>query len=256
METEIVLTPDFNVETSWDLIKTVTDCNINLEQFFDFVLRFEEHNPGLCESVGMRHFEQFYNELKTEPKRKDSVIYSLNLDWSYENNTIEIPYPNQRKKGPVSKHFVQDPGHINIFNIMHFHGLGHHVCDSGCRKPCGAEGQEQGYAIEFTPINELKHLPIKLNPHIIIDNRRIRQLPEWELPNPVAYIPDEAKITIYPTLWTFIASVFWELTFAGTTPAERNSQLEDIAELKKEALKEFGLIDDDEDENEDENSEE
>jgi hypothetical protein len=68
---------------------------------------------------------------------------------------------------------------------------------------------EGGFAIEFTPVNELVHLPLRYDPAVRFDRERYSE-PLFE-----------TKVTI--TFGEFVHAVLWEIGFFGS-PGDRNEQ--------------------------------
>lgn len=99
-------------------------------------------------------------------------------------------------------------GMVDVFPRLDIWGIGE-----------AQEGGNDGYGIEFTPVNELKHLPIRLETTMVdplLDER-------YALP-PMRY---------EPTLLQFIYSILWELTFLGG-PQNRSVESEKLDKLVEE----------------------
>jgi len=110
----------------------------------------------------------------------------------------------------------------------------------------GINGKEDiGYAIEFTPLNELKHLPLRLNEDFSVTEdkipsrivmylarllRKIGILRSW---HPFFHICVKGKTNF--TVYELISSVLYEISFVGS-PEERNVRWlefeKDIEEMK------------------------
>lgn len=78
------------------------------------------------------------------------------------------------------------------------------------------EGWRQSYAIEFTPVNELRHLPIKIDFGVTIEDYRGEKL-EYQ----------EAFMRPSISLITLLYAIFWELSFCGA-PDDRDEKKKEI----------------------------
>lgn len=194
------------------------------------------------ETLGMSEFDLFWKQINLPRDVGDEDDVScLELYWGpdYEVRTTpktDIPTDQpshsnaaSRILGNDTENYWSDPKIAEMSNLMSFHGTGpgcpskdYHKCDSDCPT-------ETPYGIEFTTLNNLAHLPI-------------RTLPTVEFYPP--YIESDRdfkrtgfQLTIYPTLWCFITSILWELTFAGSTPNEISDKTKEIQEAVDEAKK-------------------
>jgi len=123
---------------------------------------------------------------------------------------------------------------------------------------CGVnEETDDGYAIEFTPLNEIKHLPLKLNKTFRITKwrifskwvayplgwiRRILNIPleRWN-PYERVYVSG----TTYFTLYELISTVLSEISFCGS-PEERDKKWNTIERDITEVLSNLQKAKDDE----------
>ena len=121
-----------------------------------------------------------------------------------------------------------------------FHGIGREGeipddlrehCDKEEIAKMEAEGYRQGYAVEFTPINNLADYPIRISDKLHITDYNAS--PKDDMDNDIDLIP---TITLMELLyWTF-----WELSFLGS-PEDRNEEgevlLQRVEDLKSGKLK-------------------
>lgn len=222
------------------------DDDFTLYDLFFLVYFMDKVIPGIHSAMGMRQFHAFWDQIQLERDLDDddSVEY-LQLYWSHDYDTRVV----KRTGKPKGKHSILDNDNnywddpkIGVMpNLMSFHGIGKychvkhynsdnpddsHVCDDDdrCLK-------ESGWAIEFTPLNNLAHLPIRVLPKVefhppFVESGRDFHRTGFEL-------------TIRPTLWCFITSIFWELTFAGFNPNEVSDHMQIISDRAKEAKEHF-----------------
>jgi hypothetical protein len=214
-----------------DLQWTVSEVaeDFTLYDLFRLVYQIEISIPGIAATFGMPEFNAFWDQinLDRELDDDDDVEY-LELYWSpsYDTRVVKKTGKSTDQKtvsclGDNNKNYWDDPKVCEMPNLMSFHGIGygcpakdHHECNNKC-------SNRTPYGIEFSPINNLAHLPIRISPEV-----------EFYPP----YVESDRnfhrtglKLTIEPTLWCFITSIFWELTFAGYTP-------NDVADHRQELL--------------------
>ena len=73
------------------------------------------------------------------------------------------------------------------------------------------------YAVEMSPLYELRHLPLRIDPTMTIARRAEPEKDRLEIPAPPV------------TLVQLVHAVFWELSFFGT-PAQRDAQRAELEE--------------------------
>ncbi len=229
------------------------DGDFTLYDLFFLVYFMNKVTPGIPATMGMKEFDAFWDQIQLDrdPDDDDDLEY-LQLHWTHDFGTRVV----KRTGKPKSKHplvdnnndYWDDPKIAVMPNLMSFHGVGKychvkhcnldnpdssHVCDSDerCLKECG-------YAIDFTPLNNLAHLPIHLSPKVeffpphVESNRNFHHT--------------GFELTIEPTLYSFVTSIFWELTFAGFNPNEVSDHVAEIMDRVKEAKEHFEKNSDDE----------
>ncbi len=247
---------DFKLNTSYeldphDLWKQVGEVSddFTLLDLVRIVRAAESAHPGLAAAFGMPCIDAFYEEItRDRAPDDDSKITHLELYWTFEYDVERIPKARKwNKNRPKGKKRISDtretPDRGDMRNLMCFHGVGEHWDDphTGCdRATCK---HHNVYGISFTPLNNLAHLPIQVDtrcriykPWRVARHHVIRRAAArlGRIGAPITQWWDRRAespimtIGIQPTLHTLISSVFWELTFSGPHPDDRNSQLEDL----------------------------
>jgi hypothetical protein len=143
--------------------------------------------------------------VKEENKDKDETIDYLELYWDAE---IEI---FEGKK---------------TFRIwLDFHGIGHVNSENN---PWGMKmGEDMPFGIGFTPVNELSHLPIRLNAAVSVHTM---DLDNHKHNDPLIELGDKDF-----TLLDVLKGIFWELTWYGQTPEDRDEKKEEVQKACDEA---------------------
>ena len=228
------------------------DDNFTLYDLFRLVHHANLMIPGIAATMGMSEFETFWDQIQLDrdPDDKDDVEY-LELYWhaSYDTHTTKKTGKPTDQTGTFRKalglkndsNHWDEPKICELPNLMGFHGVGlgcpqkneeWHECGDNCSK-------DTGYAIEFTPLNDLAHLPIRVSPIVNFFPPFVESDREFHRTG--------FKLTIEPTLWCFITSIFWELTFAGFTPNEVSDHREEIVDRLDEIREHMGLKEEDKD---------
>lgn len=226
-----------------DLQKQVSfiDGNVTLYDIFMLIYRANTILPNITSIIGMPRFDLFLNQISenVDEDFKTNISY-LELYWHPEYD-VKITKKTGKSTDQTGistltdndSNYWDDYKNIELSNLMGFHGIGvgcpgktldFHECDDDCPK-------YTGYAIELTPLNRLADLPIRISP--IVD-----------FPQP--YVEDDkklektkCKLTIYPTLWCFLTSILWELTFFGYTPnliKQKSEEIDKICDEAKESM--------------------
>ncbi|KKN98852.1 hypothetical protein LCGC14_0140930 [marine sediment metagenome] len=239
-------------DLQWEVSKVADD--FTLYDLFFLVYRMELIVPGIARTFGMPEFEAFWDQIQLDrdPDDIDDVEY-LQLYWSldYDTLTVKRTTPKKLSKAckrlgfPDDKDYWDDPKVATMRNLMSFHGIGphchvaefdsdnlidSHVCedDDRCIK-------DSGYGIEFSPLNNLAHLPIRVSP-------QIEFFPPYVEPDR-DFKRTGFTLTIEPTLYCFITSIFWELTFCGFTPNDVADKRDDLMSRVDEAKAHFKNLD-------------
>lgn len=200
--------------------------------------------PGIPATLGMLEFNAFWAQINhpRDPDDKDDITH-LELYWHMGYDTRKEKKIGKPTDQPDSKCAIMNNGHNywdnpkigEMPNLMSFHGIGpgcpsknldFHECGDDCPA-------ETGCAIEFTPINNLAHLPIRVRPEVEFYPPFVESDREFKRTG--------FKLTIKPTLGCLITSIFWELTFAGPNPdtvAQKTAEIMDSVEEAKQHFKE------------------
>lgn len=237
-----------------DLQWTVSevDDDFTLYDLFRLVYHADLMVPGIFATMGMLEFKAFWEQIQLDrdPDDIDDVEY-LELYWHLGYDTRETKKTGKATdQGTItglSDLFDQD---VNLWdepkigelpNLMGFHGIGPGCPAASCdAHECGDDCDKgQGFAIEFTPVNNLAHLPIRVSPKVQFFPPYVESDREFHRTG--------FQLTIEPTLWCFITSVFWELTFAGSNPNEVSEHMGEISDRMDEAKEHFKENSDEED---------
>jgi len=202
----IKLTREYKLKP-FDLQKIVSDADLTLGELFEIVNEAESEFPAIAEALGMPNFYKFYSEIKKgcEP---DFELKYIELYW----------HPDYCH---MNKNLGLDITKAKVSPQMNVHAIGEHYMpkDAGIKCPPDCK-EHNSYAIEFSALNEIAHLPIKLNPVINYNYEKMQK---------------KLQITVFPSLYQVINSIFYELTFAGCTPEEIKKQKEELEERADEA---------------------
>ena len=177
----------------WSVTEISDD--FTLYDVFKLVALAERVTPGIAKTFGMSNFDLFWDQINKD-RDPDYEVKSeyLELYWSAECD-MEDDLNSE------------DPTKSELSGLMSFHGIGPGcICkDEHCECP-----ETRGYGIEFTPVNNLAHLPIHVSPSV--------QFCPPFVQNESDFRRTGFQLTIDPTLWCLITSIFWELTFVDSTP--------------------------------------
>lgn len=219
--------------------------NFTLYDLFCLVYRAEVLVPGICATFGMPEFSAFWDQinLPRDSDDKNDLEY-LELYWhgDYDIRATKKTgkSTDQKNHGDCmdsDENLWEDPKIVEMSNLMGFHGIGplcpqayldSHECGDDCKK------EDSGYAIEFTSVNNLKHLPIRVSPKVSFHPPYVESDRDFHRTG--------FELTIEPTLWCFITSIFWELTFCGYTPdavADKRQELFDGVNEAKEHMRQL-----------------
>lgn len=226
-------------DLQWEVAEITDD--FTLYDLFCLVRRAENITPGIAATFGMSEFETFWDQINLDRDSDDiDDLKCLELYWhpSYDVRlTQKTGKPTDQKTIiPLRDNKVNhwdNPRKCELSSLMSFHGIGpgcpskgldFHECGDDCPK-------STTYAVEFSPVNNLAHLPVRIFPIVnfyppYIESDRIFKRTGFQL-------------KIDPTLWCFITSIFWELTFVGSTPntiADKAQELHDRIDECKDHL--------------------
>lgn len=226
-------------DLQWPIEKI--DDDFTLYDLFMLVEYAHIMMPRIFATMGMSEFNSFWKQIQLDrdPGDDNEVDY-LELFWSVEYDIRtsdktgkDTDQNNSSLKIDTTKNYWDDTKSAELSNLMGFHGIGkgcpvadldHHGCGDDCP-------QTTAYAVEFTPLNNLAHLPIRVSPTVHFFPPYVESDKEFHRTG--------FKLNINPTLWCFITSIFWELTFAGATPndvAKHRSEIIDSVDEAKNTL--------------------
>jgi len=235
-------------DLQWDVSEI--DKNFTLYDLFRLVYAANTMIPGIPATMGMSNFDEFWQQICKDRDDNDTdEIEYLELYWHIGygiRKTTKTGKPTDQKKIlGLSDLFDQninvwdDPKVGELSNLMSFHGVGmgcphRHADWHECGDDCPPD---TGYAIEFTPVNNLAHLPIRVSPTIDFYPPHVECDRDFHRTG--------FELTINPTLWCFITSIFWELTFEGSTPDKIEKQRDIVQERLDKAKEHLDTVDED-----------
>ncbi|KKL70726.1 hypothetical protein LCGC14_2102040 [marine sediment metagenome] len=207
------------------------DENFTLYDLFAMVHGLEDLYPGIAAIFGMPCFDQFWNRicLDRDDGDSDEVEY-LELYWHVGYDTIVTPMTEEEKVEWQKHHDYSScifEGKNNYWDnikqgelsdLMAFHGVGDFSAEDIEQWPEYA-GRKCWYSIGFTPVNNLKHLPIVIKEEVNFFQPFLKKGTELSR---TGFI-----LTRSPSLWTFITSVFWGITFYGFMPQKDREEEND-----------------------------
>lgn len=213
------------------------DSNFTLYDLFVMTHKFEQSFPGMAAIFGFPTFDTFWEQINLDPTDRDTDIEYLELYWYVDYDTRVIPmtpeeqiqwrkshnYPDKLFKG---NRYFDDIKRGTLSDLMGFHGIGIHS-ESDLRRWPELKDRPCSYAIELSPLNNLKYLPIRLTKEVSFYQPFIEKNTELSR---TGFI-----LTKEPTLWCFITSIFWELTFFGYSVAQIAGKREELESACKEA---------------------
>ena len=191
----------------WSVTKI--DDDFTLYDVFKLISLAEKITPGISKIFGMEEFDTFWTQInKDRDPNYDLKPEYLELYWSSEYDV----------KDDLSS---EDPTKGELPGLMGFHGIGPGCVCADFNKPEDCQCPEtRGYGIEFTPVNNLAHLPIRVSPNVNFSPPFIK--------NEKSFRRTGFQLTIDPTLWCLITSIFWELTFVDSSPEKIADNSEQI----------------------------
>jgi len=171
---------------------------ITLRRIFELV----DVDPELWESTIQENILPLLEEMK-QPLKQDVVrdgMDCLQIYWSAERQIME-----------KNTEFSLWPS---------FHGYGDYIPSEDDQSP-HKEGDKIGYAVEFSPVNQLAEYPIELLTIVEVIKKDYDNLDAPEETLDLGHKPF--------TLLDIMKAIFWELTFAGT-PDQRDEKWGEINE--------------------------
>lgn len=242
----IHLTKDYHkdflpTDLQWNV--TEIDDDFTLYDLFHLVYQASLMIPKIFATMGMSKFKAFWDhiQLARDPEDIDDVAY-LELYWQIDYDIRTTKKTGKPTDQPIfecsilkddNENHWDDPQIADLCNLMSFHGIGpgcplkeidYHECGDDC--PINTS-----YAIEFTPINNIAHLPIRMSP-------KVKFFPPY-VESDRDFKRTGFELTINPTLWCLITSIFWELTFAAPNPDEIANHAQELFNRVNKAKKHF-----------------
>ena len=238
-------------DLQWSVAKV--DDDFTLYDLFRLVYQIDITMgvSNIAATMGMSKFDEFWDQINLD-RDTDSTneIAYLKLYWgpSYDVRTTNktgrsTDQNNINGLSGNDQNYWDNPKICEMPNLMSFHGIGpgcssrnldFHECGDDCPK-------YTQYAVEFTPVNNMAHLPIRVSPKVEFFPPYVESDKEFHRTG--------FELTIEPTLWCFITSIFWELTFAGSTPDIIADRLTEISDRVDEAKTHMEQIDEKDDNN-------
>lgn len=217
------------------------DSNFTLYDLFVMMHKFEQSFPGMAAIFGFPTFDIFWEQINLDRVNYDTDIESLELYWHIAYDTRVIPmtteeqiewrkdhnYPDKLFRG---NRYFDSIKRGTLSGLMGFHGIGAHS-EPYLKQWPELKDQPCAYAIELSPLNDLKHLPIRLIKEVSFYQPFIEKNIELSR---TGFI-----LTQEPTLWCFITSIFWELTFFGYSVTQIAEKREELESASKEAQEWF-----------------
>lgn len=217
------------------------DSDFTLYDLFRLVYHAQLMIPNIFATMGMSEFLAFWDQINLDRDSDDiDDISYLELYWHATFDThITKKTGKSTDQGNVAgleseSNYWDNPRVGELPNLMSFQGVGpgcpsrsidFHECGDDCPKTTG-------YAIEFTPLNNLAHIPVRVSPKVSFYPPFVESKSDFKRTG--------FELTIEPTLWCFITSIFWELTFAGSTPnavSDHSQELSDRLDEAKEHMR-------------------
>ena len=240
MENEIIITKDLKFGFE-DLMLVV---NFETEFTLRDILRASMNSSipmeVLCQILRCSYLPDYWDEAESKPFDNKGDVEYLELYWWGSKST----YDGERDDG----------------STWGFHGIGREGeipddlrehCDKEEVAKMEAEGYRQGYAVEFTPINNLADYPIRISNKLHITDYDA---------DPKDMTDNDIDLTPSITLMELLYWTFWELSFLGG-PEDRdeeaevlNQRVEDLKsgklktvpweEVKEKLIDKFGVKED------------
>lgn len=222
----------------WEV--TNVDDDFTLYDLFRLVYHVDMMIPGIAATMGMTNFEAFWKQIQLDHNDRDiENIKYLELYWQLEYDVRTTKKTGKSTDQITSncaiirdnnKNYWDDPKVADLSNLMGLHGVGDgcpskeldlHECGDDCPN-------KTGYGIEFTPINHIADLPIRVSPKISFFPPYVESNRDFHRTG--------FEIKIYPTLWCFITSIFWELTFVGCDPEQVETSRSELTDMVDDAV--------------------
>lgn len=215
-------------DLQWPVTEVAND--FTLYDLFLLIKFADTMISDISETLGMSEFDLFWKQINLpRDTDDDDDVDFLELCWHPDYDIIETPKTGKQtdQNSPLGDDVVNywDNQKIcEMSNLMSFHGMGSgcplkdvrdHKCDNDCPT-------ETSYGIWPCTLNNLAHLPVHFVPTVEFYPPFVESDRDFKRTG--------FQLTIYPTLWCFITSILFELTFGGSTPNEIKDTINDIME--------------------------
>lgn len=214
--------------------------NFTLLDFFNIIEKDKETMQIVFEShLGSYPLQPFIDEVNRDclEESKEDLDY-IECCWFAEQFDYKLFYDkckNSKIKpilGPLKEPLETDINEISIGIIVHGWGKSNEQEGDPCYHP---DITHMGYAIEFTPLYRLAHLPIKLNRLFEMTDRNEVGIDAENV------VVGEKSFSVFE----IFGEILSELTFCGL-PDERDARWRDILDIKRETEERFKEKEEDE----------
>lgn len=193
------------------------DPDFTLGDLFKIIERhLDEYDLVFSSHLGRFPLKIYIDDINKECPLDDRENMSyLEVYWSaeyFDHYKFNKEHPDGFSIGDLKmppSEPVEEPAEITIY--AGFHGWGEYNNDQINEQD---KPQFGGFAIEFTPLRKLKHLPLHLNKNFILydESGEFKEI-----------VKGEREFTVYDV----ISSILFEISFAGE-PSERDKKWEEI----------------------------
>jgi hypothetical protein len=215
------------------------DKNFTLEDFFDIVEDEEEIFQAVF-SCFLGHFplRPFIEEIQKDclPEGEED-LECIECQWVAEQFDYRVFYEEHKddeRKGSAFELMgdLREPDKDSVNEITIYtdvHGWGKY---QPCKDETYEEGEtiptHMGYAIEFTPLYRLKHLPIRLNTDFVIREKNKIGLDDGTV------VEGKKEFSVFEVFGAILS----EISFAGL-PEDRDEKWQDITDTVDEIKKDI-----------------
>jgi len=205
------------------------DEDFTLLDFFSIIEEEEEIMEIIFSShLGRFPLEPFLEEIKKDcpPDSEEDLDYIF-CSWDIDQFDYALYYEKHKNdKDPMFGKKLTEPKDDDVNEVsiaVGVHGWGKH--EPSEEEPFDPDMPYTSFAIEFTPLYRMKHLPLKLNEDFIIR-------PENTCGNEEPVVEGKNRFTVFEVFGAILS----EISFCGS-PDDRDAQWEDISETVDEAKK-------------------
>ena len=203
------------------------DDDITLEDFFNIVEKDEEIiNIIFGSHLGHFPVGAYIEEIKKDcPLESKEDMYYIELVWvaeQFDYREFYEKYKNDKRDkdeesifGPLEEPDKDCVNEISIY--ISVHGVGKYELAEGETYENEEDvPPDMGYAIEFTPLYRLKHLPIRLNKNFVMRDKN-------EVGDKPGVVEGEKEFSVFDVF----GEILLEISFAGL-PEDRDEQWKDV----------------------------